>query len=183
MSDPEKNWFQTASGKKIAVDCPDPAVVDIADIAIALSRICRFGGHLRSDIEHYSVAQHSLLVSEIVPSHLRFPALLHDAAEAYLGDVVRPLKLLLPDYVVIEKAWELAIGEHFGLGSQLSDMDPAIKDADDTVLNTERRDLLEVGPASGLIIRGLSPMVERIVPMSIRQARWSFAERFWELTG
>lgn len=65
--------------------------VDIVDIAHSLAMTCRFNGHTRG---HYSVAQHSIVLSRIVPSSLAFYALLHDAAEAYVHDVVRPLKPL-----------------------------------------------------------------------------------------
>lgn len=68
---------------------PDPNLIRIEDIAHALGNICRYGGHA----DHfYSVAQHSVLMARHVPDHLRAAALLHDAAEAYVGDMVRPLK-------------------------------------------------------------------------------------------
>ena len=68
---------------------PDPSLICIEDIAHALSNICRYGGHADS---FYSVAQHSLLMSEVTTPRLRRACLLHDAAEAYLGDMVRPIK-------------------------------------------------------------------------------------------
>lgn len=68
---------------------PDPDLIDIRDIAQGLGHTCRFNGQV---VNFYSVAQHSIMVSKIVPDEYRLHALLHDAAEAYLGDVVRPLK-------------------------------------------------------------------------------------------
>lgn len=84
--------FNTFSGKRISLYNPDPELICIEDIAHALSHICRFGGHAR---EFYSVAQHCCLVSYLAPAEWRLAALMHDATEAYLGDVIKPLKNIL----------------------------------------------------------------------------------------
>jgi len=76
--------IQARSGRYISFVAPDPNVFCINDIAHALSHTCRFGGHTR---DFYSVAQHSVLVSYLVPENDQFAALMHDAAEAYVGDV------------------------------------------------------------------------------------------------
>lgn len=90
-------WIQLSAGKQFWVTDPQPDVIDIKDIARALSRIPRFGGHTH---EFYSVAQHSVLGSYLVPEHLAMAFLLHDAAEAYgLGDICKPVKDLLGDRV------------------------------------------------------------------------------------
>lgn len=81
--------FTTVSGHRFDLSRPDPSDFTIPDIATGLSNICRFNGQVR---EFYSVAQHSMLVSQLVPSYLRRRALLHDASEAYLGDLSRHLK-------------------------------------------------------------------------------------------
>ena len=81
--------FNAASGLLINLNEPTEAMICIEDIASALSKICRFGGHSNA---FYSVAQHSCLVAALAPDHLCREALLHDAAEAYLGDVIKPLK-------------------------------------------------------------------------------------------
>lgn len=82
----------TTTGVEVDLSEPEAHMFSIKDIAIGLSNICRFGGQLH---RFYSVAQHSMLVAHLAPPHLRKAAMLHDASEAYLGDVVKPLKLLL----------------------------------------------------------------------------------------
>ncbi|MFH1495895.1 MAG: phosphohydrolase, partial [Pseudomonadota bacterium] len=90
----------------------EPRIDDVAieDIAHGLAYQCRFNGQTSA---FYSVAQHSLIVASLVPEELRFAALLHDAAEAYLGDMVKPLKVLLPSFSEIEDSVTRIIGERF----------------------------------------------------------------------
>lgn len=80
----------TRTGKKFRPFNPRIEDIDIEDIAHALSNICRFNGHVN---QFYSVAEHSILVSVLCPDELKLKGLLHDAAEAYLGDVPSPLKM------------------------------------------------------------------------------------------
>jgi 5'-nucleotidase len=126
--------------------------VCIEDIAHALANTCRFGGHCSG---FYSVAKHSLLVARILPTELKLQGLLHDATEAYIGDMVRPLKSFMPDYREVEdKLWRV-IAEKFGLPETL---DKAVKHADNVILMTEKRDLLKPS------IYSWGPELEVIVP-------------------
>jgi hypothetical protein len=100
------HWIQTLSGRRVDVFDPDPGDFAAEDIAAGLANTCRFSGQLQ---HHYSVAQHSLIMSYTVPGFCAFEALLHDAAEAYLGDVPRPIKYGLPDYRAVSEIVETAI--------------------------------------------------------------------------
>jgi len=105
--------FNTVSGQVVDLHKPTPEMIHIEDIARALSKICRFGGHTR---KFYSVAQHSVLVSNLLPPVLMLDGLLHDATEAYVGDVIKPLKVLISDvYDKIEERFACAIARKFGL--------------------------------------------------------------------
>ena len=124
--------IQLASGAMFDLLNPDPSVITIDVIAHALSRLCRFTGHVST--AHYSVAEHSVRVSWLVPDHDAREGLLHDAAEAFVGDVAAPLKRLLPDYQAIEKRVELAVAERFGL---LYPWPLSVKEADIDMLRLE----------------------------------------------
>lgn len=104
--------LMTISGKFIDMLDPDPDVFDIEDIAHSLANQCRFGGH--SSV-YYSVAQHCCLCSVLVPNHLKLTALLHDATEAYLVDIPKPLKNQLPNYMRIEHDFMKIIATRYGL--------------------------------------------------------------------
>src|SRR5271165_4859950 len=84
-------WIQTYTGKKFFPMDPKPEDICIEDIAHSLSMICRFTGHSR---EFYSVAQHSVYVSELCSEQWMLHGLLHDAEEAYTNDLARPIKRL-----------------------------------------------------------------------------------------
>lgn len=129
----------TVSGRRIDLRDPQPEAFTLEDIAHGLGNVCRFSGQTR---QFYSVAQHSIMVAELVPPEARLAALLHDASEAYIQDVPAPLKALLPEYALIEHRIEAAIAVRFGLPD-----DPAIwravKDSDLLAASVEMRDLFD----------------------------------------
>lgn len=172
-------WAQLARGGSAQIDCPDPRDIRIEDIAHALARLCRFGGHVKPEVEIYSVAQHSLLVSEMCPPQWRLIGLLHDAAEAYVGDVIRPVKMLLPSYKLLERRWEIAIGEAFGLGQLIAVLPESVKFADNRALATEKRDVLSCCPRAWVELPPPNP--ETIIPMGVRAAETAFLARFERL--
>lgn len=100
-------FFNSFSGKKISLHAPTADMICLQDIAKGLANICRFGGQIHG---FYPVASHTLTVWHLAPDHLKKAALLHDAPEAYLGDVIKPLKVILGDaYGFIEKRFERVI--------------------------------------------------------------------------
>ncbi|MGO4379664.1 metal-dependent phosphohydrolase [Pseudoduganella sp. RAF19] len=162
----------TQSGRYFSFTNPSESDFDIGDIAHALSNICRFTGHVR---EFYSVAQHSVLVSLAVPPKYAMAGLLHDATEAFIGDVASPLKAILPDYKAIEKRIEEAVLTRFGVDPLLP---PEVKQADMVLLATERRDLMPEGAGYWPCLTGVTPLDFEIVPLTPEQAKAAFLKRY-----
>ena len=151
-----------------------PKDVRVVDIAHALSNQCRFGGHCR---EFYSVAQHSVLVSYASEQHALW-GLLHDAAEAYLVDVPRPLKCRLAGYEEHEARILQTIGLALGLRG---DCPVEVLEADERVLAAEIRDLFE--PAEEWPELDVRPWPTVVTPWPAEEAEKTFLARYRELTG
>lgn len=166
----------TRSGHYFDFLDPKLETIHIEDIAWALAFTCRFGGQ---SLHYYSVAQHSVLVAESVSPELRLAALLHDAAEAYVGDVVGPLKQLLPDYKIVEKRVEAAVAAKFGVPVE---MHPEIKHADLRLLRTEQRDLTSGHAENWNGLDAYPPLKQRIVPMTPTEAANAFLLKYERLT-
>ena len=124
--------FNSASGIKVDLLSPTADMISLHDIAKGLDNICRFGGQIKS---RYTVCSHTLLVWYLAPVHLKEAALLHDAAEAYIGDVIKPLKVILePIYGPIEARFEAVI---FGKYNVNIDLLKSIKPYDKRALEIE----------------------------------------------
>jgi len=136
--------FNTASGNLIDLNNPHPSEINIEDIAHALSNICRFGGHAGT---FYSVAQHCCLVTGMVPHEAKKMALLHDASEAYLGDVIKPLKNIIgASYTSIEDRFTQLINQRFQIKpSSVQALE--VKKADSIMLEIEHEALILGKPA------------------------------------
>lgn len=159
------SWILTHTGKHFDLMQPSAENVSPLDIAHALAHLCRFNGHTH---RFYSVAQHSCMVADLVPAEHRLAALLHDATEAYIGDITRPFKALLPDARQIEQYIWHAICARFRLDPEL----PAcVQDADMIALATEKRDLM---PSDGT----LWPCLSGTQPLAQRLRAWSSEEAF-----
>lgn len=164
--------LKTLAGRLIEMLAPTPQDIDLADIARGLCTQVRFAGHINR--YHYSVAEHSVRVAARVRSlgasvEMQRAALLHDAAEAYLGDLIGPLKHALrqieerdrSSFDFVEDLWLEAIGARFGVG--LVPLPREVKLADAWMLCIEDRDLrgipLPAGVESGDRVHALVPQL------------------------
>jgi len=175
MSECIGNWFISYTGKKIDPFQMTPDDVCIEDIAHSLSHISRFNGHCA---EFYSVAQHSIYVASILPRELKFVGLMHDATEAYCGDMIRPIKVSMPTYRDLELSIWKAICQKFGLPIVLP---PEVKAADNSMLMTERRDLMKWTPDDWGVSE--QPQEFFIYPRPPRQAEANFLSFFHHWSG
>jgi 5'-deoxynucleotidase YfbR-like HD superfamily hydrolase len=177
-------WIQTYTGRRFDLVKPRADQVCIEDIAHHLANTNRFNGATR---EAYSVAQHSCHVADLLPPALKRVGLLHDAAEAYVGDWTRPLKIALRSIGGHEaEVWSDAdelylsiarvVGEHFGV--DVATMPEAVKHADNVMLATERRDLMAASSEPWAWLP--EPCFWHVVPWSAAAAEHEFSRRFAE---
>jgi len=171
------DYVSTFSGNRFYPLRPHIDRVAIEDIAHGLAYQCRFNGQTKT---FYSIAQHSLIVASLVPPPLRLAALLHDAAEAYLGDMVKPLKVLMPEFAALEDQVTAIIAATYGI--DFSDYAP-IKRADLIALATEKRDLMPHSVERWAYLDGIAPLPGIIVAMDPGEAKQCFLRRFHELHG
>ena len=160
------NWMQTHTGKHIYPLEPDIDDIDIKDIAHALSNLCRFNGHCQ---EFYSVAQHSVIVCKLLPEDLKIPGLLHDASEAYLSDVPRPIKINFTEFQEYEDRMQRAICDKFSIEWPIPE---DVKAVDRRVLRTEARDLM--GNPDDWGVSGLEPYNFKVRPKPPTEAKRTF---------
>jgi len=137
-------WKRTATGKIFFLFSPQRSAIAIDDIVQSLARICRYGGGVRWPL-HYSVAEHSVILARYVLDRypdrpmLAMQALMHDAAEAHIGDMIRPLKDTMPEFITIDNQITSVIFKHFNIPWPL---DPIIKEIDTRILMDEEAQVL-----------------------------------------
>lgn len=173
-------WMTLFGGRRFWPRSPRPEDVDVRDIAHALSLINRFNGHTRVA---YSVAQHSVLVCARMPPELRLFGLMHDAGEAYLGDVITPVKRLFRDfYEEAEDRVVRAAAEALGFDGVVADKEAKaeVKRGDVCLLATELAQLTTSGITSYPLTE--LPLDEPIVPWPADLAEAAFLRVFEELT-
>ena len=177
-----ERWMQTFTGKKFYPRHPRVEDICLEDIAHALSHICRFGGHCA---QFYSVAQHSILVASALPVELKAHGLLHDAGEAYLGDVIWPLKHItyfrgIP-FSVYEEGLQIRIFAALKIRELTADEKALVKNADTRVLMAEARDLMNHPPERWSQGRDMTPLQKVIYPLQPRDAELEFLDALEEV--
>lgn len=169
------NCIRTYTGKYINVFDPQPELICIEDIAHALSNMPRFGGHLPKP---HSVGKHSLNCMDIAPQHDKLDALMHDATEAYLMDMPRPIKLNMPEYKIIEENLAAAIALKYGLSHPLPHQ---IKIIDNAQLRWEWDNLM-IGKQSYPILRRFYNFFRYLFVRENRVVEKRFIREFHKLT-
>jgi len=160
------NTIKLRSGLYLDLANPTAEQFTFSDIAGALSKICRFGGQVS---RWYSVAEHSCHCACVaskrqLPFEVRRAALMHDAAEAFVGDVVKPLKIMLAEYSEIESRLERVIAAKFEVDFETHA--EAIKDIDKVMLISERRKMIK---PDGVAWQG----EEHVQPLDVNFGYWS----------
>ena len=179
MGDKER-WMQTFTGKVFPLEAFDPEVINIEDIAHALGMLCRFNGQCQ---KFYSVAEHCVHVSYEIAPDLALLGLMHDAAEAYLGDVPTPLKKALPAFHEAEDKLMLVIADEFDFHwpEKKSVEIVELKRADMQLLADEKVVVMgpEPKPWCGL---PAAKNPDRIQCWGPKEAKRQFIKRFHEVT-
>lgn len=171
------DWMQTFTGRRFWPLDPRSDDVSIEDIAHALSLLTRYGGHC---MRFYSVAEHCVLLARAVPEEHRLWALLHDASEAYIADIVRPLKRHLDGYGAAEARVMAAVAEHFRLRGVEP---PEVKAADSRILMDERAQVMRPTGDTWNYGGAREPLGITLQFWSPEQAEREFLALYSELTG
>ena len=165
-----------ASGSYFDFEDPERSAFTIEDIAHGLAMTCRFAGQCS---RYYSVAQHSVHVSHLVSRENAFAGLMHDAAEAFVGDMSKPLKDMLPAYRAIEKRVEAAVFDRFRISAPLP---VEIKQIDRVMLATEQQQVMN-NRDDWALTNGSAPANLTLPNWGPAVAKAMFLERFHELGG
>jgi 5'-deoxynucleotidase YfbR-like HD superfamily hydrolase len=181
-------WQRMLSGRRLDLLDPSPLDIEIEDIAHGLARVARWNGQTTGE-NAFSVAQHSIVVEEIA-AHLRpgldarwrLAALLHDAAEYVIGDMISPFKAALGlDYRTFEERLETAIHLRFGLPARIPvQVKTLIKTADRACAFFEATQIAGFGHKESLVLFGAPPPGYRLAiePMPVSVAQTRYLERY-----
>jgi 5'-deoxynucleotidase YfbR-like HD superfamily hydrolase len=178
--------MKTIFGFEVDLLNPKPEMIDVRDIAFALGRQCRYNGMTS---QHCSVAEHSIMVAELVKeaggtTHDQFCGLMHDAHEAYIGDMIQPMKTM-PElgeaFKKLEDVWIKAITEKYRLQGDHRTRE-RVYNSDMDAAATEMRDLTKFEED---VWQGVGRAREEKIgdTMEARPARWAFIDRFLALGG
>ena len=185
-------WQRMLSGRRLDLLDPSPLDVELSDIAHGLARVARWNGQTSGD-HAFSVAQHSLVVEAIFRSQNRcdadecLMALLHDAPEYVIGDMISPFKAVVGGgYKAVEKRLESAVHLRFGLPAATPrPLKAKIKKADSIAAFFEATELAGFSRAEATKFfgepRGITLDMIPIAPMPAIEAQRRFAERFAEI--
>lgn len=168
-------WSITYTGRRFWPADPRPEDVCIEDIAHSLATTNRYNGHLPFP---YSVAEHSMLVARHCPAPAQLHGLLHDAAEAYVGDMISPVKGLVHAFQLMESRVWAAIAERFDLAHELP---PVVKEMDRRAVATEFGQLHPHADQQWRLSATAEPLDELIQPMHWQEAEERFLELFHAL--
>lgn len=181
------HWMQTITGRAFYPMSPRVEDIDPTDIAHALGMQCRYNGHVK---RFYSVAEHCALMSDWALANLgetdqearRFAlaALLHDATEAYIGDMVRPLKLHMPAFRAIDDELVALVYRRFGL---VFDTVPTEVTVIDARILLDEREVLLTAPPQSWGLGDLQPLGVKVKCWAPETAKWEYLARLRELTG
>ena len=169
------SWMQVYGGTPFYPLEPNPDAIDIDDIAHSLSMLCRYNGHC---LRFYSVAEHSVLLSHTVDPENAKWALMHDATEAYFGDMVRPLKHQMPAFMAAEDNLEAVIAGKFGL---CLPMPAQVKEHDTRIVVDEREQNMAPSSLPWLLLDGYRSLGVTIQCWSPDRAKAEFMSRYLQL--
>ena len=177
-------WFITHSGRDFDFADLSVGMIHWPDVATALAKVCRFGGHCKG---FYSVAQHSVLVADILAMEtddpvIRLHGLLHDAHEAYTGDLIRPMKQLIGQDVVkqIEHSVDRVIYEKAGIDPPDDELRATIKRADLIALATETQSLVDMTTDNKpwICLQGVEPLDRKVFTLEWEAAAYRWKDDF-----
>ncbi len=184
-------WQRMLSGRRLNLLDPSPFDIEIDDIAQGLSKVARWNGQTLGD-NAFSVAQHSLLVLALLdqesgpyPATVRLGALLHDAAEYVIGDLISPFKRAIDlDYKNFENQILAAVRQRFGLTASMTPMETrALKRADSQAAYLEATQLAGFSPQEAAQLFQSPKRQIHLTPLAPPAAKAAFLEAFAGLYG